>query len=157
MNRRYQWLKLKEDFFKDVRIKKLRQLAAGATYTIIYLKLQLLSLENEGNLFFIGVEEEFTDELALSIDENPEDVKVCIMYLIKTGLIEEISDSEYSLVETKQSIGSETSSTIRSRNSRNRQKVLQCNTNATQMQQTATNCNGEIDIDIEKDIDIDNK
>ena len=39
-NRRYYWLKLKDDFFKDKKIKKLRQLAGGDTYTIIYLKLQ---------------------------------------------------------------------------------------------------------------------
>ena len=161
MNRRYFWLKLKADFFKDVRIKKLRQLAGGAIYTIIYLKLQLLSLEDEGNLYFVGVEDEFTEELALAIDESPEDVKVCVMYLIKTGLIEEISENEYSLTETKMCIGSETSSTIRSRKCRNNQKTLQCNTDATLMQQIATNCNvekkrdrEEIEKEIEKDVDI---
>lgn len=159
MNRRYFWLKLKADFFKDVRIKKLRQLAGGAIYTIIYLKLQLLSLEDEGNLYFFGVEDEFTEELALAIDESPEDVKVCVMYLIKTGLIEEISENEYSLTETKMCIGSETQSTIRSRKCRNNQKTLQCNTNATHLQQIATNCNVEKrrdreEIEIEKDVDI---
>ena len=45
-NRRYYWLKLKEDFFIDKRIKRLRRISGGDTYTIIYLKLLLLSLKD---------------------------------------------------------------------------------------------------------------
>lgn len=146
-NKRYYWLKLKEDFFQDKKIKKLRQLAGGDTYTIIYLKLQLLSLKNNGNLYFENIEDTFIEELALDIDEAVEDVKVCVMYLIKCGLIDEISETEFGLVETKQCIGSETASTIRSRKCRQKQNMLLCNTDATK-------CNGEIDIDIELDKDI---
>lgn len=153
MNRRFYWLRLKEDFFNDKRIKKLRMLAGGDTYTIIYLKLQLLSLKDDGNLYFDNVEDTFIEELALEIDESVEDVKVCVMYLIKCGLIEEISESELSLVETKECIGSETSSTIRSRRCREKKKMLQGNTTVTQLQH---NCNGEkekeIDIDIKENI-----
>ena len=145
-NKRYYWLKLKEDFFNDKRIKKLRTIAGGDTYTIIYLKLQLLSLKDEGNLYFDNVEDTFIEELALEIDEQVEDVKVCIMYLIKTGLIQEVSETEYSLPETKRCIGSETASTIRSRICRENRKMLQGNTDAT-------NCNIEIDIDKEIDKD----
>ena len=36
--KKYYWLKLKEDFFRDKKIKKLRKIAGGDTYTIIYLK-----------------------------------------------------------------------------------------------------------------------
>lgn len=48
--KRYYWLKLKEDFFNDIRMKRLRKISAGSTYTIIYLKLLLLSLKDEGKL-----------------------------------------------------------------------------------------------------------
>lgn len=44
-NKRYYWLKLMDDFFDSKRIKKLRKMAGGDTYTIIYLKMQLLSLK----------------------------------------------------------------------------------------------------------------
>lgn len=152
MNRRFYWLRLKEDFFNDKRIKKLRQLAGGDTYTIIYLKLQLLSLKDDGNLYFDNIEDTFIEELALEIDESVEDVKVCVMYLIKCGLIEEVSESELSLVETKKCIGSETSSTIRSRRCRERQKMLQGNATATQLQH---NCNGEIEKEKEIELEID--
>jgi predicted phage replisome organizer len=64
----YYWLKLNKDFFKGKEIKKLRKIAGGDTYTIIYLKLQLLSLKDEGKLYFDGIEETFAEELALELD-----------------------------------------------------------------------------------------
>ena len=148
MNRRYYWLKLKNDFFKDKRIKKLRKIAGGDTYTIIYLKMQLLSLQDEGMLYYDGVEDTFEEEIALQIDEDVEDVKITIGFLLRHNLLIQDEGNEYQLPETINSIGSETASTIRSRKSRENKKLLQCNTNATK-------CNGEIDI--EKDIDIDKK
>ena len=62
--KKYYWLKLKEDFFRQPRMKKLRKVAGGDTYTIIYLKMQLLSLENEGTLFFEGIEDDFIDSVS---------------------------------------------------------------------------------------------
>ena len=57
-NKRYYWLKLKDDFFRDKAIKKLRRIAGGDTYVIIYLKMQLLSLKSGGKLFYEGVEDD---------------------------------------------------------------------------------------------------
>lgn len=152
-NKKYYWLKLKEDFFRDKKIKKLRSIAGGDTYTIIYLKMQLLSLKNEGKLFFENVEDSFIEEIALEIDEKIEDVKVCVLYLIKTGLIEVVDESEYVLKQTQECIGSESASAERVRRLREKQKqkALHCNA-------LVTNCNTEIeiekDIDIEKDVDV---
>lgn len=146
-NRRYYWLKLKEDFFTDKRIKRLRRISGGDTYTIIYLKLLLLSLKDSGKLYYDGVETDFIKELALTIDEKEDDVMVTVNYLISQSLMEIIVENdEYFLTEIPSLIGSETASTRRSRKSRE-QKMLQCNTTATLMQQ---NCNTEI----EKEIDI---
>ena len=146
-NRRYYWLKLKEDFFTDKRIKRLRRISGGDTYTIIYLKLLLLSLKDSGKLYYDGVETDFIKELALTIDEKEDDVMVTVNYLISQNLMEIIVENdEYFLTEIPSLIGSETASTRRSRKSRE-QKMLQCNTTATIMQQ---NCNTEI----EKEIDI---
>ena len=151
-NKRYYWLKLKDDFFRNKKIKKLRKIAGGDTYTIIYLKMQLLSLKNNGILYFDEVEDTFEEEIALEIDESVEDVKMTIMFLNNNGLIEQINEDEFKMLETVECIGSETASTIRSRRHRalqNEQKALQCNSNATI-------CNGEIDIeiDIEKEKDV---
>jgi predicted phage replisome organizer len=158
--RKYYWLKLKNDFFNQPRIKKLRRLAGGDTYTIIYLKMQLLSLENEGVLFFEGIEDDFIEELALTIDEDTENVRFTVMYLVNQGLLEEVRKDEYLLPETVKAIGSEAASTRRSRECRKRQQALQSNgialqgnTDATEMQREATICNTEIEL--EKEIDID--
>ena len=37
--KRYFWLKLHKDFFKRKEIKRLRKIAGGDTYTIIYLEM----------------------------------------------------------------------------------------------------------------------
>ena len=75
MAKKYVWLKLKDDFFQQRAIKKLRKIAGGDTYTIIYLKLQLLSLKDEGKLFYEGVEDDFIEEMALAIDEDSDNVR----------------------------------------------------------------------------------
>ena len=143
-NKRYYWIKLKEEFFTDKRIKRLRRISGGDTYTIIYLKLLLLSLKDEGKLYYDGVESDFIKELALTIDETDDDVMVTVNYLINQGLLEVVTENdEYYLTEIPNLIGSETASTRRSRKSREL-KMLQCNTNATHKQQK---CNGEIEKD----------
>lgn len=146
--KRYYWLKLMKDFFTNPKIKKLRKLAGGDTFTIIYLKLQLLSLDNEGVLIFQGIENTFEEEMALTIDEDVENVSVTLNYLISQNLMEVLSKTEYLLTETQCLIGSESSVTKRVRKHRE-QKVLQCNANETI-------CNTEIDIEkeIDKEIDI---
>ena len=82
-NKRYYWLKLKEDFFRDREIKKLRKIAGGDTYTIIYLKLLLLGLRDEGKLIYEGIEDSFCEEMALEIDEDAENVKIAMLTLLK--------------------------------------------------------------------------
>ena len=115
-NRRYYWLKLKEDFFTDKRIKRLRKISGGDTYTIIYLKLLLLSLKDSGKLYYDGVETDFIKELALTIDETEDDVMVTVNYIVAQGLMEIITENdEYFLTEIPSLIGSETASTRRSR------------------------------------------
>lgn len=169
MAKKFYWLKLNEDFFRQPRIKKLRRIAGGDTYTIIYLKMQLLSLENEGKLYFEGIEETFAEELALVIDEDPENVKVTLLFLFDQGLIEECDESEYLMVETVQSIDGESDSAARVRKHRlkskqsktNKQveKALPCNGDVTLCNADVTECNDasekcNVEIEIEKEIEI---
>ena len=107
-SKRYYWLKLKEDFFNDVRMKRLRKISGGETYTIIYLKLLLLSLKNEGNLYFQQVDETFPKELALVLDETEDDIAVTLNYLLKVNLIETIETDEIFMTEIPSLIGFET-------------------------------------------------
>lgn len=152
--KRYFWLKLFDDFFTSKRIKRLRSLAGGDTYTIIYLKMQLKALKSDGFLYFDGVMNDFAEELALDLDEKPDDVRLTIQYLLSVGLLETNNDDAYKLTYMEKVIGSESASTQRSRDCRLRkkeQKLLQCNANTTQVQQVG---NAEIDIEVDKEIDI---
>ena len=123
---------MKEDFFSSKRIKKLRKMAGGDTYTIIYLKMQLLSLKTDGILTWTGLEENFASELALDLDETPEDVQVVLMYLQSCGLLETSDNTNFFLPYVAENTGSENASAQRVREFRARQ-ALQSNTDETQV------------------------
>lgn len=157
-NKKYFWLKLYNDFFSSKRIKRLRSLAGGDTYTIIYLKMQLKALKDDGYLYFDDVMDDFAEELALDIDENADDVRVTIQYLSRVGLLESSENGkEYFLPYVQTCIGSETASAQRVRNYRARKKeqeALPCNTDETPMKQVETKCNTEIEKEKELETDI---
>lgn len=145
--KRYYWLKLQENYFDNLHIKKLRRLAGGDTYMVIYLKMQLASIRTGGVLEYQGIEDDFASELALSLDEDVENIRVVLMFLESCNLIEANDRNEFLLIEASENIGSESSSAERVRRFRqNKQKALPCNADVTA-------CNGSvtIDIDIEKD------
>lgn len=152
--KRYYWLKLNEGFFGQKEIKRLRKIAGGDTYTIIYLKMLLKSLRTNGFLYFEGIESDFVSELALDIDEDEDNVEVTVNYLKSKGILVEKNADEYFLTTCDEMVGSEAASTRRSRNSRlnkalqNDGQALQCNTNATK-------CNTEIEIDKELELEKD--
>lgn len=150
--KRYYWLKLYKDFFTSKRIKMLRSIRGGDTYTIIYLKMQLKALDTDGYLYFDGYMNDFAEELALDIDETVENVKVTIQFLLNVGLLESnAEETQYRLSYMDNIVGSETASTQRSRLSRERAnvaKMLQCNKNATEVQRIG---NAEIEKEIEKE------
>jgi predicted phage replisome organizer len=156
-NKKYYWLKLKDDFFTQKAIKKLRKIAGGDTFTIIYLKMMLLAMKNEGKIFHDGIENEFYKELALDLDEDEENVQLTIGYLMKHKLLEVI-ENEYYLHESVTSTGTESESAERVRRHRenlliNGTKKLQCNNDVTISNDLVTKCNTEIEIEkeIEKD------
>lgn len=144
--KRYFWLKLHKDFFQRKEIKRLRKIAGGDTYTIIYLKMLLRSIMSEGKLYFDGLEENFCSELALDLDESEENVQITVTYLLNSGLLEMRSEDEYYLPDTKNSTGCETAVAARVRRHRDKKKALQCNTDVTQVKHF---CNGEKEIEKE--------
>ena len=156
--KKYFWLKLKEDFFRQKEIKKLRKIAGGDTYTIIYLKMQLLSLKNEGLLYYEGLEETFEEQLSLEIDEDTDNVKITLAFLFSNNLIEEIKDNEYLLPKASECIGKEGSSAQRVRKCREEKKQKQIEgQTALQSNTKVTKCNTEKEkekeIEIDKDIE----
>lgn len=158
--KRYYWLKFREDFFESKRIKRLRRMAGGDTYIIIYLKMQLKALKTGGVLQYTGVEDCAADEIALDIDEEPDNVKIVLTYLLANGLCECSDNINYLLPYVLKNTGSETAGTQRWRDWKNRktlesnENLLESNATPTQLQQ---NANVEKEIEKDKDIEIDIK
>ena len=153
MAKKYYWLKLKRDFFSSREMKKLRRIAGGDTYTIIYLKLQLLSLEDEGYIYYEGVEGDIYEEMALVLDEDEENVKVTMQYLEAKGLLKRMDDHEFLLTEVPFLIGSETDKAELMRRKR-AQERLKLGNNVTAMLPDVTKCYTEKEIEKEKEIEI---
>lgn len=151
-NKKYYWLKLKEDFFRQKEIKKLRKVAGGDTYTVIYLKMLLLAIKNDNKIYFDGVEDDFAEELALELDEETDNVKMTLAFLQNQRLIETISEDEYLLPQCKNMTGVESASAERVRRHRSKQKeeqkTLQCNAVVTDGNKNVTT-----EKEIEKEID----
>lgn len=181
--KKFYWLKLQDDFFDDIKIKKLRKIAGGDTYTLIYLKMQLKSLKNNGILVYEGVDPTFEEELALLLDEDVDNVKMTLAFLTANGLIKESEDKQYLMTTIK--VGSETDSAERVRQFREKQKqekllekllceqpqivqlqgtnILGNGQNSPENEKTlhcnanVTKCNGDVtkcNVEIEKDIEI---
>ena len=149
MEKRYYWLRLHDDFFSSARIKKLRRMAGGDTYLIIYLKMQLKAMKNDGIIRWTGLEENIADELALDLDEKVEDVQMCLAYLLSCGLAETDDSVSYFFPFAVANVGSEGASAQRMRDARAKAKELPANNVRTLCEHRY----GEKEIEKEKEID----
>ncbi|MBR4461570.1 MAG: phage replisome organizer N-terminal domain-containing protein [Erysipelotrichaceae bacterium] len=156
-SRRYYWMRLKADFFESPEIKKLRKLAGGDTYTVIYLKMMLKTLQDDGVFIYKGIEDTFEKEVALIIDEDENNVMMTIAFLRAHNLLEEgYSENEYLLNAVPRLIGSETRDAERKRIARSvGQKTIETiQTDARadivrQLSANVRNCPTEIEKEIE--------
>lgn len=156
MPKKYFWIKLKDSFFNQLAIKKLRKLAGGDTFTIIYLKMMLLAMNDSGKISYECEADEFMENLALDIDEEEGNVALTLAFLKSNKLLEHVSESEVFLPEVPGCTGGESDSAERVRKHRQQHKPLQCNTNVTDEKRLSNkNVTLDIDIDIDKDKDKD--
>ena len=118
-SKKYYWLKLQKAFFSDKKVKKMRQIAGGEIYTIIYLKLLLESLDNGGLIEFENICDNPTEELSLMIDETEDNIKACLVILEKLKLCE-YNDNFISFNDIQDMIGSLTTAGIRKSEQRKR-------------------------------------
>lgn len=151
--KKFVWMKLQKDFFTNPRIKKVRSLAGGDTYTCIYLELLLFSLDTDGVIFYENIEQNLEAELALKIDEDEINIKAALAIFESLGLIERGENDDLRLVEACSLMGSECDSAARVRAFRAKKKeteALQCNARVTQSNKNVTT-DKEKDKEIEKE------
>ena len=157
-NKQFWWIKLQEDFFESKEMKKLRRLAGGAVYTIIYLKMQLMTLKTSGRIYFDGIEDTFAEEIALTINESPDDVIAALMILERLGLAKRMNDEEILLPEVEKNTGSETKYAGKKRKYRAKiaaQKRAEIEVKGDNVLDVSSQCPTEIEL--EKEIEIESE
>lgn len=152
-NKRYYWLKLKEDFFDDDTIRYIEEQENGIKYSNFYLKLCLKSLRTDGRLVrFVGEMFIPYDIKSLSALTGVDaDTVRCAMALFeRIGCVKVLESGELYISQLAELVGSETDKAKLMRISRAREKALELS-GVTMLPE----CYPEIDI--EKDIDIEKK
>lgn len=139
--KKYYWLKFKIDFFSDIRLLKLRSIAGGDTYIVIFLKMMLHSVRNEGVIIYEEVFPSLAEELSYVLREEMKNVQVVLDFAFSHGMIEE-NQKNFLIPYAAENIGSETASAERVRKHRENKKALHCNSQETE-------CNTEIEIELE--------
>lgn len=152
-DKKYYWLKLKDNFFEDDTIAYLEEQENGVQYVNFYLKLCLKSIRNEGKLIRL-IGETFMPydykSLAKLTNTNIDTVRTAMEAFEAIGLIKKLDTGEFFLAQINEMIGSETAKAELMRRKRAQDKI-DGNNVTTALPERYT----EIEIEIEKDIDID--
>lgn len=148
---RYFYLKLPKNWFKNARIKKLRKIAGGDTYTVIYLKMLLMAMNHDSTIIYEGIEKTIEEELALKLDEEVDNVRVTIQFLKANELLEEKKGGDVHLTECDSMVGFETYANILKK----RQKANLGWKNSNQIPTNVQPNSNYKDIDIDKELEID--
>lgn len=132
-NKRYHWLKLKQDFFEDDTIFWLEEQENGKNYVIFYFKLCLKSLQDNGQLIrYVGERLIPYDIRALArlTNTSSDTVAVAMKIFLEIGLVETLETGEIYMTQINEMIGSETDSARRVRKHRVRKKPKRYNVTA---------------------------
>ena len=144
----YFWLRLDNNFYKNLAIKKARKMAGGDTMVVIYQKMMLSSLDTNGVIYYEGVYGKLEEELALMIDEETEQVAMTLAYFTKAGLIQIDNSQNVEMSQVSALIDQETNWARYKREQRKNNKldIVQPESNERPT---------EIDIELEKELKID--
>ncbi len=143
----YFWLKLDENFYKNIIIKKARK--TSDTMVIVYQRLMLQSLATNGYLYYEGAFENLAEELATSLDEDVEQVQMALAFFSKYGLIQFDNEQNANMLQVHALIDQETNWARYQRENRKKGKTEKLDV----VQPLSNHCPTELEIDIEKEID----
>lgn len=156
-NKRFYWLKLKENFFESDTMSWLEEQPNGKDYSLLYLKLCLKSIKTNGVLIRkVGQMLVPYDAQTLSkLTNTDHDTVLVAMELYKRiGLVSILENGAIYLPELEQMVGSETNKAQLMRNKRMREKQnkLESGNNVTT---ALPNSYTEIERDKEKEKELD--
>ena len=158
-NKKYYYLKLKDNFFDSDSMIVLESMPDGYLYSNILLKLYLRSLKNEGKLMFNDRIPYNSTILAQVVRHNVGVVEKALKIFKELDLIEIMDNGAIYILDIQNFIGHSSSEADRIREYRNK---VNDEKDVQMLQQTYDKCTPEIEIEIElekelklkKDIDI---
>ena len=118
----YKWVRLHENHFTSVKMRKLRKQEHGETMLVIYLKIVLHSLKWNGVIYYEEVDDSIAEEIAYSIGEDKDLVEKTILFMLNTNLATIGDNNEVLNIEEFDMMTGEGVSTPRVRRFRERQK-----------------------------------
>lgn len=153
--KRFFWIKLKEDFFNSIEIRRLLNMKNGAKYVIILQKIMLSTVRFEGYLTYQGYEKSLADQIALVIDEKPKDVDFVLHYLDDVNWLLQYAENPnlLGLKPAIECLGSETDSAQRMRNYRTKSE-RRANFDATMCEKSVTMLRDNVTLCTESDTSV---
>jgi len=114
-DKKYYYLKLKEDFFDEPELKVIEGLPNGHKYSNILLKMYLRSLKREGKLMITDCIPFEVNSLASVVGHDVDTVRAAIDLFVNFKLIERLDSGEIYMTQIQQFIGKTTTEADRKR------------------------------------------
>ena len=151
-NKKYYYLKLKDNFYDSEQMLLLESMENGYLYSNILMKMYLRSLKSNGKLMFNDRIPYNPQMLSKIVKHNVDVVEKALMVFKELDLIEILDNGAIYMLDIQNFIGQSSTEGDRKREYRNKIKDEQ----DMLLGQMSDKCPLDIDIDIEKDIDINN-
>ena len=152
-NKKYYYLRLKDNFFDSDELKILESMKDGYLYSNILLKLYLRSLKNDGKLVVNERIPYSADMLASVTGHQVGTIKQALSVFKDLGLIDVLDNGAIYMLDIQNFIGKGSSEADRKREYRQRIETDRTNVH-TNLRQISDKSTPEIEIELEKDIEI---
>ena len=155
-NKKYYYLRLKDNFFDSDELKILESMKDGYLYSNILLKLYLRSLKNDGKLV-VNDRIPYNAEMLASVTGHQIGTVTQALSIFKDlGLIDVLENGAIYMLDIQNFIGKGSSEADRKREYRQRIETDRTNVQ-TNLRQISEKSPPEIEIELEKDIEIEKK
>lgn len=152
-NKKYYYLRLKDNFFDSDELKILESMKDGYLYSNILLKLYLRSLKNDGKLVVNERIPYSADMLASVTGHQVGTIKQALSVFKDLGLIDVLDNGAIYMLDIQNFIGKGSSEADRKREYRQRIETDRTNVQ-TNLRQISEKSPPEIEIELEKEIKI---
>ena len=143
----YFWLKLDQNFFKNLAIKQALRMPGGKDMIIVYQMLMLESLATDGVIYYEGTLPTIEKELAVRLDVKEEDIQMTLAYFKSAGLVQVDDSNNAEMLQVPALIEQETDW---ARYKREQRKPLKLDN----VQHVSNGCPTELELELELEIDI---